>query len=228
MSELERIRARVATFKAENEARLLDLTRDGDLLSTGLGPLCSDISEAVETEVLLVPVETTNAHSWPRALVGNATDRCLELGTMEAHGSLWRLVRNGTSAGMLRVHLQTAEYAEEPLFLSAELELVSERDGAALWVVKAVPARGLLSSAYTGASEQGVLIQLELYDAALGAGSGRLLSTGSCERGRAGLAVMTAAQRQVGDVKWSAAFEVIREDTPVTGLEALGEFLLED
>lgn len=224
--ELERIKARVAIFKTENEARLLDLSRDG-LVSPGLGPL-SDISEAVDTEVLLVPVETVCTHSWPRALVGNAADRCIEMGTMEAHGSLWRLVRNGTSAGMLRVLLQTAEYGEDSLFLSAELELVTEREGAALWVVKAVPAKGLLSSAYRGASEQGVLVQLELHDAAIGAGSGRLLSSGSCDRGRAGLGLMTAAQRQVGDIKWSVTFEVIREDTPVSGLEALGDALRED
>lgn len=73
---------------------------------------------------------------WPRALVSIFTEKTTDIGVMESHGSLWKLVeKDDLAGGVIKVALQTSEIGESGYYLAQNLSLVTNFDKAAMWEV---------------------------------------------------------------------------------------------
>ena len=191
-AELASFRLNLESFKREQEASLLDMSRSkpknsgvgGSGISSAaaapfLGGKASgadkgDLSRVLDTDIILVALSDVSGgrDKWPSALVANFPRSVAELGFMESNGSLWRMVKAPSQDGQLKLVLQTAEIGEKEMFLSADLELVKSIQQAAVWSARVVPPTsssatagatgGSLQLQAAAANSQGLLIQLEL------------------------------------------------------------------
>uniref|UniRef100_A0A7S3HCZ5 Uncharacterized protein n=1 Tax=Spumella elongata TaxID=89044 RepID=A0A7S3HCZ5_9STRA len=104
---------------------------------------------------------------WPQSLIVNRSNNCAEVGQIESHGSLWKLIPCNDSAPGSRIMLQTAEKGELPRYLGPDLDIVDLKVDAAAWNVRTVPV-----SAMAGDVEdiKGLIVQFELVDGGVGGG----------------------------------------------------------
>jgi hypothetical protein len=94
---------------------------------------------------------------WPITLVAQLGEKYADLGHLETHGSLWRVLKidNGMSIQNAYV-LQSSEIGEAPLYLTGELELADTAEKAARWNIQVLPASKRESSYGSDDNMQGL------------------------------------------------------------------------
>ena len=137
---LERIRRHLKAFQAEQESALLKITTTKPMKTSALtsssktSRLRDDnpLAKYLDVDCFLLcgfALKASNGGKappslWPLSLVAQLTEKFADLGNIETHGSLWRVLKidNGMSSNIAYV-LQSSEIGEQPLFLTADLEL---------------------------------------------------------------------------------------------------------
>lgn len=153
----------IAQFKAEQEKLILGsanaksstqqssasrTTQNISAVATESGGDAVLINRAINVDVIIMPhCRAAKAHQklWPQALIANRSTSCAEVGLIESHGSLWKIIPCSESSIGSRVILQCSvillffwfsqlhvttvylppqEKGETPRYLNADMELV--------------------------------------------------------------------------------------------------------
>lgn len=118
----------IKLFKAEQERLLLN-AQDDKAFNTRLragkyGDISSSASEAslsesfmrlLNTDIVIMPhcnEQKSYQKLWPQALIVNRSKNCAEVGLIESHGSMWKVVPCAEGVQGARVMLQTAVMLE--------------------------------------------------------------------------------------------------------------------
>jgi len=228
-NELLALSTSIAQFREEQERQLLNMTlsKSRKAVTTELfsstGQYKNDLARMLDVDVIISPVtvQRSGGTKWPNALVANFGEDNADLGLMEGHGSLWRMVKKEGNFEGTRVFLQSSEIGEKNYYLNSQLALVPEASAAAIWAVKLlVPAP---SVGLTVSSPNALLVQFELVG---DREEPQLLVSATSEHGEKGLAILSQSEREAskasGDLyQWCLSWEVIREDTVVEGMSFL-------
>lgn len=119
----------------------------------------------VDSVIMPVPASSSEQKLWPQALVAKYSDNSVSVGSIEAHGSLWRLTQRTDGFAGCRVYIQASEIGEEPRFLSPSLHLVSQKGEAGVWNLRrCLPPKDQKALSFESSSTKGVMVALELVD----------------------------------------------------------------
>jgi len=201
----------------------------------------TSLNRVLNTDILLIAQLGINRADWPTALVANFGGSGTELGQMDSNGSLWRLVtrtrdvQGEEEGGTMRAILQTAEIGEQVSYLTEDLELSSDSQKAAEWLVRKTNPKLPPTQETTTihpfldfqvSSSKGLVVQLELVSHQDQQVEPRLLvaaASSDSRVGEKGVAVLTEKMTQAdASFRWSLNWEIVREDMHVDGLDHLG------
>jgi len=203
-----------------------------------------DVSRILEVDCVITPFNPLRNGEWPVALISNFAEKCADIGSMESHGSFWKLVRKDVGISGTNVVLQSSEIGEKALYLTPDLALSSDLHDAAIWSVKIQPpGRAGQSHHHEHHADYlvpsvpfGTLLQFEFVprnsDGSIesnylrGESQARrklLVSakaiSGSGERG---VAILNEIERQAtNSFYWSITWQVAKEDSAVDGFSFL-------
>jgi len=203
-----------------------------------------DVSRVLEVDCILTPFSALRNGEWPVALIASHGDKCADIGSMESHGSFWRLVRKDVGISGTNVVLQSSEIGEKAQYLTPSLALSSDLHDAAIWSVKIQPPGNAGQSHHHEHNAEylvpsiafGSLLQFELVprnsDGSIesnylrGESQARrklLVSakamSGSGERG---VAILNESERQATNTfHWSITWQVTKEDSAIDGFAFL-------
>lgn len=203
-----------------------------------------DISRVLEVDCIITPFSPLRNGEWPVALTSNFSEKCADVGSIESHGSFWRLVRKDAGSSGTNVVLQSSEIGGKSQYLTPSLALSSDLHDAAIWSVKIQPTGHAGQSHHQERNADyllpsnafGSLLQFELVprnsDGSVessylrGESQARrklLVSakaiSGSGERG---VAILSESERQATNTfHWSITWQVTKEDSAIDGFAFL-------
>lgn len=181
LEKLDNIKSIIKLYKHEQEKLILKSHTDESKLKSKLKTSAADkleqgtsqdasVTKILNIDCVVMPTSRTTAsyHKlWPQALLVNRSKNCAEIGLIESHGSLWKLVPCRDSYPGSRVMLQTSEIGEVPRYLGNDLDIVDLKVDAAVWKIRvsSLPYDESVVEVEGGVElPRGVVVQLELLD----------------------------------------------------------------
>lgn len=118
----------IKSFKADQERLILSSRNDNatkhKLVRARVNSRASfsdsSIANLLNTDCVVMPYcqeATSYKKLWPQALIVNRSKNCAEVGQIESHGSLWKIVPCNDAAPGSRVMLQTSVSSLYPFLL---------------------------------------------------------------------------------------------------------------
>lgn len=249
--ELVLYQNRMKQFRIEQEKIILDMQQSrekgcnsfmkssfvtGDA-NVGRSLLPKQLIDMLNADTLIVPTSCFSGgrSKWPNALVANFANNKVELGFMEDLGSVWNIIKLDNvnkDVSTQGVVLKSKEIGETDRFLAAELQLVEDVQFAAHWTVRIArnaPTDSLFHE-QAATSSNGVLVQFELSSESELESEPKLLvmvCPKSTQLGHVERYIAALSEKECSCLDdrlvYTQTWEIIREDTPVEGLESLGE-----
>jgi hypothetical protein len=196
-----------------------------------------DLMRFFDVDCILSPYVPLIGGEWPSALISSSVDKCADLGAIDSHGSLFRLIRKDLGLSGTHVIIQSSEIGEKSLYLSSNLSLTSDLSSAAIWTVKIQENDYDKNEILKPTTAFGLLIQLVLinrkadgsidltcFDNEQSSKHKYLVAAkANSGSGEKGVAVLTESDRLASDetFSWALTWQITREDNTIDGFAFL-------
>ena len=209
-----------------------------------------DMNRFLDVDCILSPCAPLAGGEWPASLISSYIERCADVGSMDSHGSLWKLLRKDIGVQGTHVMLQSAEIGEKSLYLTPSLVLTPDVNAAAVWTLK---TQRDVDNAHAQSTSTGkllkptlafaILVQFVLVgrklDGSIDASCfdneqtnkhrNLVAAKASSGSGEKGVAALTQAERALSNdtFHWAITWQITREDNAIDGFAFLDSVSLD-